>query len=83
MMSTKYNQSQLYIVAGEVIEEAKKIIAAIDPCCDYAFTCHSAPGGDMETFKKEHPELLRRYGKIKRSKSTKHILVDNGGKRFN
>ena len=83
MMSIKYNNNQTYIAAMNVIEEAKKIIAAIDPEKDFAFTCHSTPGGDMETFKKEHPELCRRYGKIKRSKSTKHILVDNAGKRFN
>ena len=82
-MSTKYNSNQVYITAQAVIEEAKKIIAAIDPEKDFAFICPAVPGGDMENFKREHPELCRRYGKIKRSRSSKHILVDNGGKRFN
>ena len=82
-MSVKYNQNQIYILASEVIEEAGKIIAAIEADQDFAFTCHSVPGGDMENFKKEHPELCRRYGKIKRSRSSKHMLVDNSGKRFN
>lgn len=82
-MSTKYNSNQVYKAAQAVIEEARKIIAAIDPDQDYAFTCHDVYGGDIETFKREHPELCRRYDKVKRSRSSKHMLVDNGGKRFN
>ena len=82
-MSTKYNSNQVYITAQAVIEEAKKIIAAIDPDQDYAFICPAVPDGDMENFKREHPELCRRYCKVKRSRSSKHMLVDNGGKRFN
>ena len=82
-MSTKYNYNSTYIAAKAVIEEAQKIVAAIDPEKDYAFTCSSAPGGDIETFKREHPELCRRYGKVKRSRSSKHMLVCSSGKRFN
>ena len=82
-MSTKYNSNQVYIAAQLVIEEARKIIASVNADQDFAFTCHSVPGGDIENFKREHPELCRRYGKIKRSRSSKHMLVDNGGKRFN
>ena len=82
-MSTKYNSNQVYLAAQAVIEEARKIVAAIDPDQDYAFICQAVYGGDIETFKREHPELCRRYGKVKRSRSSKHILVDNGGKRFN
>ena len=82
-MSTKYNSYQVYITAQAVIEEAKKIIAAIDPDQDYAFICPAVPGGDMENFKREHPELCRRYGKVKRSRSSKHMLVCSSGKRFN
>ena len=82
-MSTKYNSNQVYITAQAVTEEAKKIIAAIDPDQDYAFICPAVPGGDMENFKREHPELCRTYGKVKRSRSSKHMLVCSSGKRFN
>lgn len=82
-MSTKYNSNQVYLAAQAVIEEAQKIIALVDADQDYAFTCQAVYGGDIENFKREHPELCRRYGKVKRSRSSKKILVDNGGKRFN
>ena len=82
-MSTKYNSNQVYIAAQAVIEEARKIIASIDSEIDYAFICPAVPGGDMENFKREHPELCRRYGKVKRSRSSKHMLVCSSGKRFN
>ena len=82
-MSTKYNSNQVYIATQAVIEEARKIIASVDADQEYAFTCHSVPGGDIENFKREHPELYSRYGKVKRSRSSKHMLVCSSGKRFN